>query len=38
MRLTIIGNNEIELYDTIIFNAEVVEPLSNTNQSCIIIS
>lgn len=31
MRLTIIGNNEIELYDTIIFNAEVVEPLSNTN-------
>lgn len=31
MRITIIGNVEIEIYDTIIFNAEIVEPLGNTN-------
>ena len=38
MRITIIGNVEIEIYDTIIFNAEIVEPLGNTNPNCIIIS
>lgn len=31
MRLTIIGNREIDIYDNITFNAEIREPEANTN-------